>query len=325
MTVPMNEAERWRLGAMRSPAPAGAPEAQAICAGVTPGLSIAAVRRRLADAFRSAALDTPELDARVLVGHALGLQHAGLMSTADRPLSRQEAADIAALALRRLAREPVARIVGMKEFWGLEIRLTPATLVPRPDSESVVHAALRAVGANRLRPLRVADLGTGSGALLVALLSELPHALGIGTDVSRPALAVARDNARRLGFGDRACFVACDFGAALAGGFDLIVSNPPYVRSGDIATLEPEVLEHDPELALDGGGDGLVCYRRIARDAGRLLKPGGRLVVELGIGAVDAVARLFSAAGLVAGPTLPDLAGIARALVLAHPDACDHV
>src|SRR5829696_1182559 len=268
---------------------------------IAPGVPVAAARRRLAQVFRRAGLDTPELDARVLVAHALGVDHAAMLAMPDQHLSQQQAVEIAALAARRLARAPVARLVGAKEFWGLKFRLNAATLVPRPESETVVETALAALdqGGSRLRPLRIADLGTGSGALLVALLSELPNAFGIGTDVSRSALTAARDNAVRLGCGDRAAFVACDVGAALAGGFDLVVCNPPYVRSGDMAGLSAEVRDYDPAAALDGGPDALSFYRALSRDADRLIGPGGRLVVELGAGAADDVAHVFSAAGLM--------------------------
>ena len=220
-----------------------------------------------------------------------------------------------ALAARRLDREPVARILGVKEFWGLPLRLNAATLVPRPETETVVEAALAAIdGAGpRDRALRIADLGTGSGALLIALLTELPNATGIGTDVSREALAAARDNADRLGLAARAEFTVCDFGAALTGAFDLVVSNPPYIASADIATLAPEV-RRDPRRALDGGADGLDCYRTIAGQVPRLLKPNGDLVVELGIGQEPAVATLFRAAGLTPSPARLDLSGIPRAL-----------
>jgi release factor glutamine methyltransferase len=219
------------------------------------------------------------------------------------------------LAARRLKREPVARILGVKEFWGLPLRISPATLVPRPETETVIEAALAEIdsGGPRNRALRIADLGTGSGALLIALLVELPNAVGIGTDVSREALATARDNAGDLGLASRTKFMACDFGAALAGAFDLVVSNPPYIASADIPTLAPEV-QHDPRRALDGGDDGLDGYRTIAAQAGKLLKPGGYLVVELGIGQEPAVAALFHVAGLEVSPARPDLSGIPRAL-----------
>jgi release factor glutamine methyltransferase len=284
---------------------------------------IAALRRELARAFRAAGLDTPDLDARVLIGHALGLDHADLIAASGRLLEAGEHARATAMAARRLAGEPVARITGVKEFWGLPLALTPAVLVPRPDTETVVEAALAAIDADaaRDRALRIADIGTGSGALLLALLSELPAASGVGTDICIAALGVARRNAARLGLTPRAAFVACDVAAALAGPFDLIVSNPPYVRSRDLPTLPPEVRDHDPRLALDGGRDGLAAYRAIAREAPRLLAAGGHLVIELGAGQAGRVGALMAAAGLVTGsPVWTDLAGIARAL---HVKACD--
>ena len=280
-------------------------------------MTVAQARRALADAFRRAGLDSPELDARLLVGHALGLDHTGLTIESGRSLGDDPARALAALAARRLGREPVARILGVKEFWGLPLRLNEATLVPRPETETVVEAALAAIdpqGAGpRTRALRIADLGTGSGALLLALLTELPNATGIGTDISREALEAARDNAGRLGLAARAAFAASDFGAALTGTFDLMVSNPPYIASGDIAMLAPEV-RHDPRRALDGGADGLACYRTIAGQAPELLKPTGHLVVELGIGQEPDVAALFRAAGLAPSSARRDLAGIPRAL-----------
>jgi release factor glutamine methyltransferase len=285
-------------------------------------MSVAEVRRTLTNAFRAAGLDSPDLDARVLVGQALDLDHTGLATHATRPVTDAEAATIAQLAARRLAREPVARIVGKKEFWSLELNVSAATLVPRPETETVVEAALALVDAAGARehPLRIADLGTGSGALLLALLSELPNAFGIATDISTAALHVARDNAARHGLANRAAFVACDFGAALGGSLDLVVCNPPYVRHGDIAALAPEVRRHDPIAALDGGPDGLAAYRALARDARRLLAPRGHLVVELGAGTECEVAALFTSAGVVAARARRDLAGVARALHIHHAE-----
>ena len=281
-----------------------------------PGTTVAAARRALTDTFRRAYLDTPELDARLLIGHALGLDHSALALAERRILDAWEADAIAALRTRRLAREPVARILGRKEFWGLPLQVTVATLVPRPETETLVQAALAAIDSQgrRSRPLAVADLGTGSGALLVALLSELPLAFGIGTDISGEALKVARDNAARLGLSSRADFVACEFGSALAGRFDLVVSNPPYIATSDIPGLPPEV-RHDPVDALDGGADGLACYRAIAADARRLLKPAGRLVLELGNGQETAVANLLRGAGLAPALAITDLGGVPRALM----------
>ena len=283
--------------------------------------TVADTRRALARAFGDAALDAPALDARLLLQHALGLEVTALAGAGARVLSEQEAERIAALAARRLAREPLALILGAQEFWGLTFKVTPATLVPRPDTETVVEAALACVDAAgaRGRALRIADLGAGSGAILLALLSELPNAGGVGVDVSAAAAVVARDNAGGLGLGGRAAFLVGDFGAALAGGFELVVSNPPYIASGEIDALMPEVRAHEPRAALDGGPDGLCAYRAIAADARRLLAPGGTLVVELGIGQEAAVAALLRAAGLAPlGPARADLSGIPRALAAAR-------
>ena len=280
-----------------------------------PGMTIEQARRALASDFRTANLDSPELDARLLVGHALGLDHTALAANPGRMLVSAESDALAALAARRLAREPVARIIGAKEFWGLPLRITPATLVPRPETETVVRAALAAIDSRgpRTRPLRIADLGTGSGAILLALLTELPHAFGIGTDLSHAASEVARENAACLGLANRTALVVANFGAPLAGEFDLVVANPPYIATGNIAALDPEV-RHDPLQALDGGSDGLAAYRIIAADAGRLIKPLGHLVLELGAGQANAVAKLLQLEGLFAAPAQVDLNGIPRAL-----------
>jgi release factor glutamine methyltransferase len=294
--------------------------ASAVALSVEPGAeaggTVDHARRALAAQFRVAGLDTPELDARLLVGHAVDLDHAALVAAGTRKLGREEADMINALARRRLAREPVARILGRKEFWGLTLAIDGATLVPRPETETVVEAVLAAIDAAgaRQQALRIADLGTGSGALILALLAELPNATGVATDIDVGALLRARANARGLGQ-TRAAFVACDMAAALAGPFDVIVSNPPYVASDDIATLASEVRDFDPRRALDGGADGLDFYRAIATAAPALVAPDGFVAVELGAGQADAVAALFSAAGLAPEPPRTDLNGIARALI----------
>jgi release factor glutamine methyltransferase len=282
------------------------------------GASIEAARRSLTDQFRDCRIESPEVDARLIVGHALGLDHAALTAQSRRVLVAAEAEAIAALAARRCAHEPVARILGRKEFWGLSLKLNADTLVPRPETETVVEAALAAIKEEdrKSRVLRIADLGTGTGALLLALLTELPGAYGIGTDISTAALACARDNAAAIGLGARASFVACDYAAALAGPIDLLVANPPYVARSDIATLSPEVRDFDPRRALDGGPDGLDGYRAISADARRLLAPGGALVLELGFGQREAVTSLLFAARLAAAATRQDLAGVPRALVI---------
>jgi len=282
-----------------------------------PGPSIESARRTLAAQLKSAGDDEAELDARILLGAALNLDLTGIIAQASRKLTPAEAALLALYARRRIAGEPVARILGQKEFWGLPLQLSPATLVPRPDTETVVELALQLLraGGELDRSLRIADLGTGSGAILLALLSELPAAKGFGTDISEEALQTAAANAARAGLSDRATFIACDYASGLAGQFDLIVSNPPYIRSSDIAGLAAEVANHDPLAALDGGADGLDAYRRLIPQAARLLAPGAVLVVEAGQGQSGLIEALMTAAGLTAA-TAPkaDLAGIPRAV-----------
>ncbi|MEN3384207.1 MAG: release factor glutamine methyltransferase [Hyphomicrobiales bacterium] len=284
------------------------------------GLTVAQARRALAQQFRDANIESPELDARVLIGHALGLDHAGLIAAAAQPMSAAEVERIESAARRRLAGEPVARITGTREFWGLPFIVTPDVLVPRPETETVVETALALTGPDRATSPRILDIATGSGAILLALLSELPHARGVGTDIDGRALGVARRNAAHLGLADRAEFIVSNYGSALGGRFDLVVSNPPYIATAEIATLSREVRDHDPRLALDGGPDGLSAYRAIAADATRLLAPGGYLVLEIGQGQQHDVARLLANAELVpVGGPRRDLAGVARVLAAVSP------
>jgi release factor glutamine methyltransferase len=279
--------------------------------------TVDSARRTLAARFKSGTLDSAELDARILIGAALGLDLTGVIAAASRLLTADESKRIEEFAQRRLGGEPVARILGVKEFWGLPLKLSAATLVPRPDTETVVELALEMVRAvfPLHHQLRIADLGTGSGAILLALLSELPDACGFGTDISVAALRTAKANAYHLGLAGRAAFIACDYAAALSGPFDLIVSNPPYIRSADIAGLATEVRDHDPLLALDGGPDGLDAYRAIIPQAAALLAPGGTLVVEAGQGQSGQIQGLMTAAGLTLDwPVKADLAGVRRAV-----------
>jgi release factor glutamine methyltransferase len=288
--------------------------------GLKGEVSVEEAVRLIARAFEAAGIDEPFVDARALVGHALHLDRARLLGQSDRVLETREIDAVSALAARRLAREPVARILGRKEFWNQVLQVTPAVLVPRPETETVVEAALDVVDRRGLRAqaLRILDIGTGSGALLLALVGELPHAHGTGTDISAEAIAVARGNAERNGLSARCTFVECDMSKGVAGTFDLIVSNPPYSPRGGIEALAPEVRDHDPRLALDGGIDGLEAYRAIAADVGRLLAPAGALVVELGMGQEAAVTALLAGAGLSVAPARKDLAGIPRALAAAR-------
>ena len=283
----------------------------------SPGPDIEVARRTLAARLRSAGIDEAELDARILLGAVLDLDLTGMIAQATRPLTSTEAARLARYAQRRIAGEPTARILGSREFWGLSFQLSPATLEPRPDTETVVELALellRADGGSD-RPLRIADLGTGTGAILLALLSELPAATGFGTDIFEAALRTAAANAARAGLSERATFIACDFASGLSGLFDLIVSNPPYIRSADISRLAVEVRNHDPLAALDGGVDGLDAYRALVPQAACRLAPGASLVVEAGEGQSGQIQALMVEAGLTPAPApKADLAGILRAV-----------
>jgi release factor glutamine methyltransferase len=280
------------------------------------GLSVESARRALAAQLRSAQLEEAELDARILLGAALGLDLTGLIAQAARLLTETETSRLAQYAGRRIAGEPVARILGTREFWGLPFRLSEATLVPRPDTETVVELALEIFRERQAsRQMRIADIGTGSGAILLALLHEIPGAVGVGTDLSLTALKTARDNAAALGLADRASFVACSYATALRGPFDLVVSNPPYIPSAEIPKLSIEVREHDPHLALDGGNDGYDAYRALIPQASERLAPGGALIVEAGQGQARNIETLMIAAALVVDrPPKADLAGIPRAV-----------
>lgn len=271
--------------------------------------------RTLRDAFAQAGLDTPTRDAQLLVHAGLGLDRAALLTGAEVPVSAAEAALLEGYGRRRLAREPVARILGEWEFWGLPFALSADTLVPRPETETLVETALD-LAPDPQAPLRILDLGTGSGCILVALLHERPRALGIGADLSEGALGTASRNARRNGVAGRSLFVASRWGEAVQGPLDLIVSNPPYIAAPVIETLDPEVRDYDPSLALDGGPDGLAAYRAILADAPRLLRPGGHLLLEVGYDQAEAVLRLNPGLPLAIVRIAPDLSGTPRCVAL---------
>ncbi len=277
-------------------------------------------RFAMRQALAEAGIDSADLDARVLLTEALGVSAMTLVTEATAPLTAAEARRATTFLARRLSGEPVARILGSREFWGLPFRLGPGTLVPRPDSETLVSSVLAAIGddASRAAPLSVLDLGTGSGCLLVALLSELPNAIGCGVDRAADALAVARFNARVNAVGDRAQFVEGHWTDGLTGPFDIVVSNPPYIESAAIAGLAPEVREHDPLLALDGGPDGLDAYRAIIAELPRILKTGGLVAFEIGASQGTAVTALLETAGFRAGPAVRDLGGHERVILARH-------
>lgn len=269
--------------------------------------------RRAAEALLSdAGCDTPSLDARLLIQHALDLDRADLLFMSDKRLDPADAATAWELVERRAARAPVSRIIGKRGFWTLDLGVNAATLDPRPDTETVVDAILEA-RPDRDAPLRILDLGTGSGAILLALLSEYPAATGIGVDLAAGAAAQAAANAEACELADRASFMVGNWGDGLtAGAFDVIVSNPPYIPSAEIETLAPEVREHDPLQALDGGADGLDAYRLLADQAPGLLADGGVVAFEVGCGQADQVAELLTLAGLTVSGVRVDLGGIAR-------------
>lgn len=255
--------------------------------------------RRAAGRLAAAGVEQPAREARLLArlaGGAAGPRFESLVG-------------------RRAAREPMAFLRGRQGFWTLDLEVSGATLIPRPDTETLIEAAL-AARPDRAAVRRILDLGTGSGALLLAALTEFPDAWGLGLDVVPAAVALAARNARAAGLDRRAVFAAGSWVAPLAGQFDLVLANPPYIPSGDIAVLMPEVARHEPGSALDGGGDGLDAYRAILPDLGRVLAPGGVAVLELGAGQAERVTALAATAGLVRRDLRDDLGGIARALVL---------
>ncbi|MGF1631655.1 MAG: peptide chain release factor N(5)-glutamine methyltransferase [Kiloniellaceae bacterium] len=275
--------------------------------------AVADAARRLADA----GVDDPRRDARLLVCRLLGGGPELLLAHPEQPLSAAEAARIEAAVVRRVLREPVSRILGQREFWSLSFTLNGDTLDPRPDSETLVEAVLTAL-PDRSLPLRILDLGTGTGCLLLALLSELPRATGCGIDISAAAVALAGENAARLELGGRARFLrhSWDDGLDLAGEtWDVIVANPPYVASGEIAGLAPEVAGYDPPAALDGGADGLDAYRTLIPAAVGILRPGGLIALEVGRGQAGPVEALLAAAGVAPLRRAADLAGIERCLL----------
>ena len=248
----------------------------------------------------AAGIDSARLDAEVLLGHVLALTREQLIAADDLPISASQAQQFAALVQRRVNREPIAYLTGRQEFWSLDFHVTRDVLIPRSETERLVEIAITLVaelGANK--SLRVLDIGTGCGAIAVSLAAELPFGEIVATDISPAALAVAQKNGALNEVADRITFLPGDWFAALGGqrAFDLIVANPPYIRRAELATLEPEVSLWEPHDALDGGTDGLDCYRRITADAWQFLKPGGALALEIGAGMGREVCALFNRAG----------------------------
>lgn len=268
------------------------------------------VRRRL----EAAGIDTPVLDARLLLEAGAGVSRLEIVTDPRRVIDDAQVDAVNALAKRREAREPVSHILGRKHFWTLDLAVNANVLTPRPETEFVVEAGLQeTLPADA--PHRILDLGAGSGAIILALLKDRPNATGVAVDISEKALEVVRANAEQLGVADRLEIRQGDWAESLDERFDLVVSNPPYIQTGDIDGLAPEVSRFEPRLALDGGADGFVAYRIITAALPRLLKPGAAFALEVGIGQAEGVVALAEAAGLSTTEPRRDLSGIPRVVV----------
>jgi release factor glutamine methyltransferase len=288
---------------------------------ISPALTYVEAHQRAAAVLAEVGIETPKRDARVLLCEAAAIDHAALLRDPDARLGDEAAARLRAFVERRLKREPVARILGRREFWDLSLRISPEVLDPRADTETLVAAAVETLAERRGETLRILDLGTGSGALLCALLAEFPQAFGVGADRDGRALSIARQNLAACGFVSRSALVCGDWGDALGEdaigpAFDLIVANPPYVRSADIATLAPEVRDYDPRAALDGGPDGLLAYRAIAADLGRLTALDGIAILEIGFDQAESAAKCFRQAAWASIAVRRDLENQPRALLV---------
>ncbi|MDR3375515.1 MAG: peptide chain release factor N(5)-glutamine methyltransferase [Ancalomicrobiaceae bacterium] len=275
--------------------------------------TVGGLKRRLTALLREAGIDTPDLDARLLLGHVLDLDLTGQVMRAGEPVDAAGVAAVLRLGAERVAGKPVGRILGRRGFYGLEFALSAGTLEPRPDTEVLVDAALEFLAGRGAAPGVIADIGTGSGAILIALLANAAAATGLAIDICEDALRTTWANAVRNGVASRLLPVRASYAEALASGaFDLVVSNPPYIATEKIARLAPDVREHDPLAALDGGADGLDAYRALVPRALAALKPDGALIVEIGYDQADAVSCLMRESGYAAVSVRPDLAGRAR-------------
>jgi release factor glutamine methyltransferase len=283
---------------------------------VSPAPTVEELWRSARTKLAAAGATEADADTRLLLAEAMGEPRLSLGLHGERPVPHKAQTRFEVMLARRMGGEPVARILGYRDFWGLRFQLAPETLEPRPDSETLIEAALEALGPRRHEALTLLDLGTGTGCLLIALLSECPRAIGLGIDRSEGALRAARANAEAAGVSERCRWVASDWADALRLGVDLAISNPPYIATGEIAGLEEGVRSHDPALALDGGADGLKDYRRIATALPPLLKPDGIAILELGKGQRAAVSAICEENRLRVLGCRADLAGIERALVV---------
>lgn len=258
--------------------------------------------------------ESPRLDARILASSILKCEPNEILMHARAELLEHDHAALLTLVRRRCSGEPVSRILGVREFWSLQFFLSADTLDPRPDSETIIDAALKLFSESQKKAVSILDIGTGSGCLLLALLSEWKPSWGLGVDISSGAVQTAQDNAEALGLGDRARFCVSDWLGAVDGPFDLVISNPPYIRADSVPDLSPEVRTFDPMRALVGGADGLEAYRKILPDCRRVLRPGGVVIVEFGQGQHNEVESIMRAEGLTRIESHEDLSGTIRCL-----------
>lgn len=269
--------------------------------------------------LRLAGLDTPDLDSRLLLSHISGLPHAQLLSRDQQPLDETLCSKFDELLNRRLNHEPISRILGRREFWTYELKLSPDTLDPRPDTETLIEFVVKFFHDKRQEPLRILDLGSGSGAILCALLAEFPNAKGLGIDISPGACETARQNLSETGLDRRGEIRSGDWADGIlqnaeVGHFDIVVSNPPYIPTGELARLAPEVRLFDPHIALDGGADGLDAFRSITAAIGYILATGGLLAFEIGMDQGDAVREIMQCGNLIDAGEMRDIAGHIRVL-----------
>jgi release factor glutamine methyltransferase len=262
-------------------------------------------------------VDAPQLDARLLLQHAAGVTHEQLVADPQMEIGDDVAVQFEVLVDRRVNSEPVSRIIGTRNFYGRDFSVTPAVLDPRGDTEVLIEACLSRMPEGMAQG--ILDLGTGSGIIAVTLLAERPLATGVAVDTSQSALEVAHSNAHMHGVEARLSFEESDWFGAITRSFDIITSNPPYIEAADIAFLARDVKDFDPRLALDGGDDGLICYRAIARGVQQHLADNGRVIVEIGAGQRDDVTMIFAESSLVLEECLRDLAGHDRCLVFRRP------
>lgn len=273
--------------------------------------------RQAIKSLQVAHVQSASLDARLLLLHVLGISNEQWIASPDISMTSEQSALYDALVVRRAAREPIAHIIGKREFWSMDFKVTNATLDPRADSEAVIEAILQRI-PDKSAALSILDLGTGTGCLLLTLLKELPNAKGIGIDLSHEAMAIAQENALTHGLSARVQFQQGNWCDGLYGAFDIIVSNPPYIPTASIKSLAPEVAQYEPKLALDGGFDGLDCYRKIISALPGILTANGIAAFEVGAGQIQAVAEIAEEKGLQLEGMRKDMQGIPRCLLLKH-------